>query len=387
MKRIILMLFVLGAALPTFGQDASTAWRNIMKKCAKTDLIGKESLFFGVSNIIGPGSIWRRADDKSIRLVMVLSDPFPNATDQASIVREQNTVACTGNSSSSWSVKLGLPFSTGATPLTLDIGAVLGGAHKVTVSVQGYAMDTLDEADWQNAFLKLGTDNVFYQDAQKPNLMLAENAIKVTGFKAIFEYSHDIEADLSAKYKGASFILGNSSTGTGTSGAASAIGALSKDIQAANGGKGGTSATGPGTGNSKTNSKKTTSPTTSAGASTSSTGCSANDDFTADTPTAAPTSSAGSTNTKGASAQGSNTTPASTTGGTSLATLHVGFSGKRQIVICADGPFYILAAYSNLLLGNPIGVAPGAKPVITLTPATLPSGALAATERPQGTSF
>lgn len=48
MKRAILILFALCAALPTFGQDASTAWRDIMKKCAKIDLIGKESLLFGV---------------------------------------------------------------------------------------------------------------------------------------------------------------------------------------------------------------------------------------------------------------------------------------------------------------------------------------------------
>ena len=82
MKRFFLILTLFLAGSPAFAQSNKT-WRDIIEKCNPTQEIGKETLFFGVSNLIGPGSMWRRANDKSIRLVYELSDGFPNAPDQA----------------------------------------------------------------------------------------------------------------------------------------------------------------------------------------------------------------------------------------------------------------------------------------------------------------
>src|SRR5258707_8774194 len=124
MRHFLVVAMLFFVAGPMFAQDASTAWKKILKNCARTDVIGKQSLFFGVSNRIGPGSVWRRADDGSIRLMFELSDAFPKDSDQAKIVKANNISNCFGSSSSKWDVKLGLPFATGATPLSLDIGAL-----------------------------------------------------------------------------------------------------------------------------------------------------------------------------------------------------------------------------------------------------------------------
>jgi hypothetical protein len=343
MKRILILVVALLGVGKIVAQDANTAWKKVLKNCAKSDLIGKRSLFFGVSNTIGPGSVWRRADDNSIRLMFELSDAFPAAADQAKIVKTNDTVGCYGNSSSKWDIKLGLPFSTGATALTLNIGALLGQAKSVTVSVTGFAIDDLVETNWKQAMAGLGTDNVYYKETQQTGRLVAENAVKVTGLKAVFNYKTDISADVQAQFKGKAFTLGNSSSTPGNA---------SK------------SETGAAAGNST--------PTSTAPSGTSGTGGGSNSAASSCSPSAANTS----TDTTGA---GSNTAGTGSPG-TGSATLHVDFTSNRQIIICADGPFYLMAAYSQLLNGTPLGIAPTAS-TITLTPTDVPAKAVAGSER------
>jgi len=362
MKRALVMLLFLCVASPAFAQDASTAWRTIISKCAKSDLLGRESLFFGVSNLIGPGSIWRRADDGSIRLVSVLSDVVTNADDESKIVLANNIVACTGNSKTGWNIKFGLPFSTGATALSLDIGAILGGAHSVTVSVKGYAMDTLDEDNWKKAFLGLGQDNIYLQDARQPNRLLAENAVKVTGLTAVFNFNHDFSGDVQAKYNGKSFMLGNnSSNGNSTSTTSKSPGSTPAKTGpgSAEGGSGATSTAGTGQASSA-------SAASASGGSSTPGACSSGSSAGA---------GSGTTSTGGAGASASS--------GNGVATLHVEFSGSKQITICADGPFYVMAAYSNLQFGNPIGIAPTQASLQIIPNAQLPKNASAASDRKQ----
>ncbi len=346
MKWILPVGIILTFALSAAAQDASTAWRDVIRRCAKTDLIGKQSLFFGVSNPIGPGSVWRRANDRSIRLVSVLSDAVPSSIDQALIVRGNNVASCAGKSFSRWNLRLGLPFTTGATRLTLDIGALLGGAHDVTVSIQGYALDTLDESQWKKAYAALGRDNAFYKEIFQTDRLLAENSVKITGLTAVFNYSHDLSANVTAKYQGKSFTLGNSSTPT--------TGQTSKSINTASN-------------NSQAN------PSGAATTSTSPLLATSGDSG------ACKTNAAGNTRTNGA-ANGATSQNVPSDGS---ATLHVEFSGSRQINICVDGSFYLLASYSEIVNGAPVGLEPTTVSVndVRLTDAAIPKNASAESDR------
>jgi hypothetical protein len=366
MKRFLLTFSMIFVASPLFAQDASTAWRDVIKKCAKSDEIGKDTLFFGVSNTIGPGSVWRFADDKSIRLMFELSDAFPDPSAQSKIVKANNTAACLGSATSSWNIKLGLPFSTGATPLTLDIGALLGQAKKVTVSISGFALDDIKETLWKEAFKGLAPDNPYAKEILQDNRVVAENAIKVTGFKAVFDYKTNFSLDVQGKYKGLSFILGNSSAGNGNQSGGSAskiIDTVSKDATStadaiSKKGKatsGSTAGSGPCSSASETPSKGAT-PST--GEKTTSSG----------TPSNGASPSAGGGATSGGSV------------GTGSATLHVDFTKDNQITICADGPFYVVAAYSKLISGTPIGIAPTATS-LTLVPTTIPADTVPGSDR------
>jgi hypothetical protein len=186
MKQFLLVVVSLCTVSPAFAQSNKT-WRDIIEKCNPTEEIGKQTLFFGVSNLIGPGSMWRRADDKSIRLVYELSDGFPSATEQADIVIGGNITSCSATQSSKWNIKFGLPFSTGATPLTIDIGLTLGKAHDVDVSIASYAVDTLVEGNWKdhlNTLAKNSPSNGYYKEVYQPadTLLLAENVVKVRSY-------------------------------------------------------------------------------------------------------------------------------------------------------------------------------------------------------------
>jgi len=343
MKRILIFLVVLVAVGQGVAQDATTAWKKVLKNCANSNLIGKQSLFFGVSNTIGPGSVWRRADDNSIRLMFELSDAFPAAADQAKIVKTNQIAGCYGTSSSKWDLKLGLPFSTGATSLTLNIGALLGQAKSVTVSVTGFAIDDLAETNWKQAFAGLSTDNAYYKEAHQAGRLIAENGVKVTGLRAVFNYKTDIGADVQAQFKGKAFTLGNSSSTPGNA-----------------------SGTGTGSGNANGTSTSTTPSGTSGTGGSSNSGASS----------CSPGATSNTTDTSGSVSS----TSGAGSPGTGSATLHVDFTSSRQITICADGPFYLMAAYSQLSDGTPLGIAPTASTLV-LTPADVPKKAVAGSER------
>jgi hypothetical protein len=332
MKKTLLFILIMATVgiTPVLAQDASTAWRKILQKCAKTDLIKNQYIFFGVSNTIGPGSVWRFAEDKSIRLMFELADAFPDTAQQEKLVHLNNVAACTGNSTTGWNLKLTLPFTTGATPLSLDISAVLGQAKKVTVSISGYSVDVLKETDWKEGFQSLGKDNAYSKEILQPNRVIAENVVKVKGFKATFDYKTDLSADVKAKYKGVTFTLGNSSTTPGKQTLATDTKQIEDTAQSV------TSTV-----------KEATSKKPSKNKPADKGGCSLPADPSSDKATGAsatpkPTAGTGNSN--------------SGSPGTGLATLHVDFTSNRQIVICADGPFYLLAAYSKLVNGAPIGL-------------------------------
>jgi hypothetical protein len=352
MKKFLLAFLMLSLGSPVFAQDASTAWRKVIKKCAKSDLIGSQSLFFGVSNTIGPGSVWRFANDKSIRLMFELSDAFPDQTAQSKMIKANNTGDCLDTSSSSWNIKLGLPFSTGATPLSLDIGALLGQAKKVTVSISGFALDDLKETNWKEAFKGLTPDNAYAKELLQENRLVAENVVKVTGFKAVFDYKTALSADVQAKYKGSAFTLGNSSTGNASQ---------------AGGTTGNTAGSASNAASSPSSSNSNASSGASSGNNAGTSSCSA---------------SSGTASNGTSASTGTGTANSTTSGspGTGSATLHVDFTSNNQITICADGPFYLIAAYSKLVNGAPIGIAPTAES-LTLVPATIPTGAVPASDR------
>lgn len=310
-------------------------WVKIISDCAPTQAIGKNILFFGLSNDVGPGSVWRYASDKSLRIKFELSDAFPATTDQDRLITKGNFNPCANNSATDWDIKLGLPFSINADSISADIGAVLSSATHVKVSLTGVGTDLLKETKWKHAFAALTPPNEYADALLEPDGLLAENAVKVKGMTMVFTYDRALGVDIQAKFKTKSFSVTDAGTAAGTS--------SSSSRGSADGGQ-----------RSGANSSSSSGGLSASEGSSSSGGSSGN---------------AGSSSSGGASTTNSGACPkipvpdtmapdASPKSAGGL-TLHAGLQSDKEIVLCADGPFYILAAYSKVIDGKPVGIAPG----------------------------
>jgi hypothetical protein len=207
----LLLALVLGVAAPSraMAADATDIWKKVLKNCAKSQQIGSQVLFFGISNQLGPGSVWRFETDKSIRLRFRLSDAFSSPDVQQRLVALNGVSTCSGNSNTKWDLKLGLPFSTGVTPIALDVSAELSRAKKIEVSIEGFAIDNLVEVPWLEAFTNLPQDSTYRKELTLPGRVVAGNVVKVIGLKTTFTFGSKLSAEVKAKYKGKNFKLGD----------------------------------------------------------------------------------------------------------------------------------------------------------------------------------
>jgi hypothetical protein len=329
----------------------SDAWRKILQKCASSDEIKKDVLFFGLSNEIGSGSVWRRSDDKSLRLLFELADMFPSADARASMIAPGRTAVCGGTASSDWSLKLGLPFSTLLTRVPIDINAVLSRAKSVTVSVTGYSIEALKETNWKRAVSLLDKSDPYLVDLSAPDSLIAENVVQVSGLKAVFTFDRKIDVDVKAQFKNAPIPVAQAPAPTSTDVARGQSAATSAPASSPPGGSAGRG--GPPAKDSATPATSTTPPASDAPGRGGQTTAKATPDKPSDPCAVSPVSSS----------------QASDAG---VSTLHADVTSDTQITVCAAGPFYMLAAYSRVRTVRPIGLGNGDDSALVLEHVSLP---------------
>lgn len=322
---IVAIIAVLLSACSGGSDTASAIWSKILSKCAQSDFVGTQYLFFGISNSVGPGSGWRLNSDGTIRLLFTLAQPFPPGTNVSSLVVDNNVSSCAGNSSTNWDMSVALPFSLNTDSISADIAGTLRRASNVRVSITGYSTDLLAEVPWLSAIDNLPAASLYKTALEQPNAVVAENAIKVTGLRAVFTFNNQISGDIQAELKGRTFSVGDpgaKTTGTkaGPNGSANASAGASLGSSSSHGAN----------------------CALSAGSST-------------------PSSS----------------TVVPTAGG---AKLHIGVVSAHTIVVCATEPFYLLASYGRPILGKGFGVAQGAYSSGVIVPAKIPKNVRVTTQ-------
>jgi hypothetical protein len=82
--------------------DARSAWIDVLSKCASTELLGSSVFYFGASNSVGPGSVWRKEGDGSLRLRFDLNELEPDVAKRAALIQEGNTADYSGQTGSKW---------------------------------------------------------------------------------------------------------------------------------------------------------------------------------------------------------------------------------------------------------------------------------------------
>jgi hypothetical protein len=194
--------------LPAFAQsNVRDAWNQVFADCGKSDLFGSRMLYFGPSNNVGPGSVWRRESDGSLRLRFELADAIPDNGKRAKLIRVNDAAKCDRNKKRSWNISLGLPFVNRLVDAALS--AEFGRAQKATVSIKGYAVDLLKEVPFKIALQDKSIPAEYRDDLSKDDRIIFENSIRISGLQVELEFEPKVGAEVRGKYKGQQFNTGD----------------------------------------------------------------------------------------------------------------------------------------------------------------------------------
>lgn len=194
--------------------DAKTAWSAVAKDCAVSDLNGSKVLFFGPSNVLGPGSIWREAaaDAGGGYRVRWDSNAIPDGKNWS---KGGGEFACQGNRSTKLSAGASAGFASDIAPLSADAKADFEKAKSVEVKASMMKWDLLVEGPFEQAVVGLPASNAIKQDLAKPGRLVMYRALKVRGFEAKLTFDTKTGAELQGKYKGGVLKSVNGELGAG----------------------------------------------------------------------------------------------------------------------------------------------------------------------------
>lgn len=194
--------------------DVSAAWYEVLKKCVSADQLGSKLVYFGPSNNIGPGALWRKADDGGLFVRYVLRDAIPDEEQRGALIIPGEEANCKGTAKSSWSLKPSLLVETKAAPITGELALDLNRARSVTVAVHNWSLDQIKEGPFET-WLRRNPENAYVLDATRDSRLVLERAVRVLGFSTTLEFSRNDALELKAKYSGPALGTGQLGIGLG----------------------------------------------------------------------------------------------------------------------------------------------------------------------------
>lgn len=214
-KRIVVWGAALAGLLALSGcaNNAKTAWTKVAKNCAVSDLDGQKILFFGPSNTLGPGSIWREAPAEANGGYRARWDAnaVPNAKAWS---RTGSEFSCQASSTTTFSGEAAAALTTDIAPLAADVQAAFKSARSVEVKTTMMRWDLLLEGPYELALLGLPGNSALKKDLMETGRLVLYRALKVRGFEAKLSFDKDTSAALKAKYQGGVLKASNSAVGT-----------------------------------------------------------------------------------------------------------------------------------------------------------------------------
>ncbi|WNF47371.1 hypothetical protein RHP75_02705 [Pseudomonas sp. SG20056] len=192
--------------------NAKNAWADVAKNCAYSDLNGKKILFFGVSNSIGPGSVWREATDGGGYRLRLDSSKIPGSSNW---VKNGSEFDCQGSSSTKLSGGAVVDFASSVAPLSADLKTEFSKAKSVEVKVSKLNTVLIEEVGFEQAVKALPPASPEKDEMSKPGRLVMYRAILVSGFEAKLSFDTDVGAELSAKLKDGALQSINGELGAG----------------------------------------------------------------------------------------------------------------------------------------------------------------------------
>jgi hypothetical protein len=143
---IIIALFTL--ILAGCQATAKDAWVEVIKKCATTQTIDEDKLlYFGPSNTIGPGSLWRKdTQGKGYGLRMANEDLSENKK----IVHKDTPALCKGQSVTETKLGPKLSFTSELSPVSAEVKADFEKAKSISAKAAEIRWYTVQEKPFED---------------------------------------------------------------------------------------------------------------------------------------------------------------------------------------------------------------------------------------------
>ncbi len=179
---------------------ARDAWVEVIKKCAEAQTIDEDKLlYFGPSNTIGPGSLWRKdTQGKGYGLRMVNEDLSENKK----IVHKDTPALCKGQSVTGTDLGAKLSFTSELSPVSAEVKADFKRAKSISAKAGEIRWFTVQEKPFEDYIHELPDSNPLKEDINQENRLVMRRALMVSGYSAKIKFDASAAAELEGKYSG-----------------------------------------------------------------------------------------------------------------------------------------------------------------------------------------
>jgi hypothetical protein len=200
-NALIIILPLLALILSGCDSTAKDAWVNVIKKCAIADTIDEAKLlYFGPSNTVGPGSLWRKdIDGKSYGLRIAEETLLDN---KKIVNRDESPAQCIGQYATETEIGPKLSFTSALSPVSAEVEADFKRAKSISAKAGEIRWYTVQEKPFEDYIDNLPASNPLKEDINKGNRFVMRRALMVSGYSAEIKFDSSVAAELEGKYFG-----------------------------------------------------------------------------------------------------------------------------------------------------------------------------------------
>ena len=188
----IFALLIMGSA-PT--SSVREAWNKVLNTCASSDLLGKNVIYFGPSNNVGPGSVWRKNANGSYELRRLT----PTTEKWRGIIKPGTRSTCLNMEMASWSANSKLLLESRLAPIEGELAGLLSKATEVTVKIDGWSLDQLIEGPFEDIVFSLPSQDKYRKDLLADNRLIITKSVRIKGFVTDLKFSKEDALKLKVK--------------------------------------------------------------------------------------------------------------------------------------------------------------------------------------------
>lgn len=205
---IFVITLLLANCVTTEMPSTKTAWEGIISKCAvASETIGKNTIYFGPTNGVGPGSVWRETNTNGFNLRRQFieeelrrqfdNNEYDDEVFKSAVVKGE-MASCNGDLTSSWDFNPSLVFSSQLLPIDAELSATLNRGDIVDVKINGWALDYLSEGPYEDLIFSMLPNAPFRRDLNTENRVVVIKAVRIKDLELTLKFNSKNAAEAKA---------------------------------------------------------------------------------------------------------------------------------------------------------------------------------------------